>query len=132
MSDTQIALAVAFGTLLLNFIGFLLSGSRWFHKSKEDTDKKIEDTKTEFNLKIEAVRNEFKSDNRVNLHDWGEALSALRTKMNEMELWNRDNLVSKTTFGTVLTDVKDMIKSFKADLEKRFDKIDERLKQKED
>ncbi len=44
-------------------------------------------------------------------HDFGETGAALRQRMHEMEMWGRDNNLSKRTFEIVTGEIKESIKT---------------------
>ena len=52
-------------------------------------------------------------------HEFGETGLALRQKMHDMEMWGRDNNLSKRTFDTVMIEVKDGVK----DIAKKVDSV---------
>lgn len=68
-------------------------------------------------------------------HDVGESLTAMRTKIGEVEqntsrieIWNRDNFVSKSTFTAVIQQTNDFLRRFEDKIDKRFDKTDDTMK----
>ena len=76
-------------------------------------------------LNIERKIDE-ETDNTV--HDFGETVAAIRQKMTDMELWNRDTFVTKSTFDVVMQQLR-------SDAERLADRIDgrfDRLEAKED
>lgn len=52
--------------------------------------------------------------------EFGETGAALRQKINEVELWNRDNFVRRDTFSAVTA-------SWHGEVRTRFEKIDEKI-----
>lgn len=57
----------------------------------------------------------------------GESLTAIRTKIHEVETWARDEFVRRKSFEVVIKEIKDAISSHGEKIDKRFDKIDEKL-----
>jgi hypothetical protein len=53
-------------------------------------------------------------------HEFGETGQALRTKIHEMETWNRDNFVRTDVFDSVVNRIE-------KSMEKGFDKIDKHI-----
>lgn len=63
---------------------------------------------------------------------FGDTAAALRAKITDVELWNRDNFVSKKTFQAVTDELKRSWERFEDNLNDRFkdlgDKIDQQNK----
>ena len=55
-------------------------------------------------------------------------MTAIRTKITEVELWNRDNFVSKGTFKAVTDDLKRSWERFADKLTNKLGEIDRELK----
>lgn len=56
-------------------------------------------------------------------HQFGETVSAIRSKISDMELWNRDNFVNNRTFETVVSDIRRL----EDKIDRRFDAVDRKL-----
>ena len=82
--------------------------------------KRIDEAKIELNQHIDA------EDDRV-VNQFGETVSAIRQKMTDMELWNRDNFVSQRAFDSIVTDIRDAWKRFEDKIDRRFDTLDRKL-----
>ena len=111
---------VALATLVLSFVISAISGTWILGKSREKLSEKIDEAKLELERKIHD-----ETDNSV--HDFGETVSAIRTKMNEMELWNRDNFVNKATFNVVLAQLRSDAERLEDKIDRRFDRIEAKL-----
>lgn len=77
---------------------------------------------------MRLLRQEFKEENDVLRHEFGETLKPIRehiriyeTKHQELELYIRDNYIEVDTFKNALTDIKDLIKEVKNDVKKISD-----------
>jgi hypothetical protein len=65
---------------------------------------------------LETIRREF-----------GEVVSALRQKVHEIETWSRDHFVRRDSFEHVIGEIKDMIAGQGEKIDKRLERIDEKL-----
>ena len=73
-------------------------------------------------LKLElAERIGVETDAAVN--KFGEAMSAIRQKISDMELWNRDNFVNQRTFEAIVSDLRRL----EDKIDRRFDAVDRKL-----
>lgn len=89
--------------------------------AKVDTDiKKIREELTSLEVRFDSRVGE-------SLHDFGEAMAAIRQKVTDVELWSRDHLVSKHTFTSVIADLKSSWERFQDKLDGRLDRLDEKL-----
>jgi hypothetical protein len=99
----------------------LLLGGTWtLARSRGKLIEKIDEAKLELDRRINA-------ETDTAFKQFGETVAALRQKMNEMELWNRDNFVSKGTFTAVMGEIKENQRRLEEKIDRRFDKIDEKL-----
>jgi hypothetical protein len=114
---------VAIGGLVVNLLAAVIGGT-WV-LSKNNTKllgkfyKQLDLERREIDIKIENVA-----------HYFGESVSAIRTKVTEVELWNRDNLASKTTFQQVIADFRSTLQRFEDKLDKRLGRIESKLDDK--
>lgn len=67
-------------------------------------------------VKLEALRKERREDIEASERNSGEGVKAVREKINEIELWTRDNLVRREDFKTAVEG-----------LTRNFDKMDTKL-----
>ena len=83
---------------------------------REDFDAQID------NLQRDIVKLDNKGNDRAETlrHEFGETGQALRTKMHEMETWNRDNFVRMELFDSAINRIE-------KSMEKGFDKIDKHI-----
>lgn len=88
--------------------------------SKNEIDKRIDETAQDLEDKIDRHSREF-----------GETASALRAKIQEVELWSRDNFVRRDSFYKLTDELKADIKAvgadvkqMGADIQARIDRMD--------
>jgi hypothetical protein len=122
-------IVIAGATMAINFVVAIASGVSTLNRARADTDEKI-DAKdrqmTENILGLERlIKNEIDSTSR----NVGETMLAMRTKITEVELFGRDHYVEKGTFQTFANDMRRSWERFEEKLDKRFDKIDNKLDQ---
>lgn len=118
MSAAEIAIAA--GMLLLTAIAGVISGTWALAKTDRELTEKIDKAKLDIERRLDE-----ETDSTV--QRFGETVTAIRTKMTDMELWNRDNFVDKSTFGTFQANLADFFKRFEDKIDRRFDKIDAKL-----
>lgn len=103
-----IAVLAFFGNIAIALVGGTWIIGKTYAKLIKETDSKLDQIQIRF----------------------GESLSAIRNKMVDMEIWNRDHLVGKDTFYLVIGEIKDIFKRIEDKLDRRMDrlegKIDER------
>lgn len=80
---------------------------------------------------IDALRLELTQTSHVEIDDavnqFGETVSAIRQKITEVELWNRDNFVNSKTFDSIVTDMRDAWRRLEDKIDRRFDMVDRKL-----
>lgn len=120
------ALGVAFQVMLA------IVGAAWaLGRSKTATDDKI--AEKDRALTTELIGLERRVENNIDqaTRQFGETAAALRQKITETELWNRDNFVNKKTFDTVIGEIKRAWEQFEARLDVRLDRFEDKLDNKE-
>jgi hypothetical protein len=113
-------IGIALATLVLSFVISAISGTWILARSRSKVVEKIDEVRLELERKINS-----KADSV--LSNFGETISAAKQKMTDMELWNRDNFVSKQTFNVVMEQWRTWFTRFEDKIEKRFDRIDSKL-----
>lgn len=82
-------------------------------KHKEAADAKIAAVETRLSAKVETA-----------LHDTGEALAEIRTKINEVELWARDNFVRRESFTQIINEWRDGFRDLGTRVDRRLERIE--------
>jgi len=126
--DTQSNLTIwevvlAAVTVIVSLWGSSIRGTRALDRDREKLNEKIDQAKLELERKIHD-----EADTAT--HDFGETVTAIRAKMTEMEIWNRDNFVSKTTFNAIMERWQAWFTRFEDKVDRRFDHIDAKLNSK--
>lgn len=116
---------VALATLVLSFVVSAISGTWILGKSRAKLTEKIDEVRLELERKIDQ-------ETDIAVHDFGETVSAIRAKINEMELWNRDTFVTKATFNLVAAQNRDFWQRFEDKLDRRLDRIELKLDKNEE
>lgn len=88
-------IAIAAAVFLLQFIGTIIAGVRAFAKLEANLRSAINEASKEVDERIERQAREF-----------GEVVSAMRQKIQEVELYGRDHYVSKETFTMLVAELK--------------------------
>ena len=82
---------------------------------------------TQFDAKVEALERNMRGDIRTESKFSGDAIGALRQKVTEVEIWNRDNFVSKQTFNLVISEIKESWRRFEDKIDKKLEAIGDQL-----
>jgi uncharacterized protein YukE len=104
---------IGIASLVLNAGGILVALTWGVSKIKDAIREEIEDHRREVDRKIDELRQQT-----------GETIAAIRTKINETELWNRDTFMRRDSFYKVMEE-------HSANMRGAFDKIDARLERME-
>jgi hypothetical protein len=83
---------------------------------KDEVDKSIDDERLRTGAEFSILRREI-----------GETMTAMRQKINEVEIWGRDNYVKKDTFNMVTDRITQSIEKLGNKIEGRIDKMDEKF-----
>lgn len=60
-------------------------------------------------------------------HEFGETVQAIRMKVTEVELWTRDNLVKKESFGLVTDRISREVRDLGERLDKRLERMEGKI-----
>lgn len=120
MEEHVVAIIIGLAGIALNLCVAMV-GASW---ALGRANQKITTSMSE---KIEETKDEIRDEIAVSQRFAGEAVAAVRTKVNEVELWTRDNLVSKHTFNIVIGEFRDASRRLEDKVELRFDKVDAKL-----
>jgi hypothetical protein len=110
-------------TLVLSFCMALVTGVWVLGRNNTKlvimVTKTVAEQRKEVDIRLEEIQKRF-----------GENILAIRQKMNDMEIWGRDNFVAKQTFQLVIGEIKTLFTRIEDKLDRRMDrlegKIDER------
>lgn len=112
----SISEVTAIAALVLN-VTVAIVGLTWgLSKIRDTVRDQIDARREEVDEDIEKLRREF-----------GETSAALRTKVTEVELWARDNLVKKDSFGVVTDRISTELKNFAERIDRRLERMEEKI-----
>jgi hypothetical protein len=107
--------------LALNLIVYLIAGTRQIARERHEIEARIEQARKEVNERRE-----------MDLRILSETMQAIRTKMSEMELWNRDNFARRDSVHTLTGRLETRLEALDEKISEAFErlnaKIDERTK----
>lgn len=95
---------------------------------REESDEKIKAIKADYD---KAVRDHM-DDLDTMRHEFGETVAAVRTKIHDVEMWNRDTFVRKDSFEMVIGRLEKSIEKLGDKIEDRIDKMVERIQGRPD
>jgi Sec-independent protein translocase protein TatA len=130
MSNAQFWLLAA--GLVLNLLVLAITGTSKLNKAARDISAEIIAQRKEIDERIDRLRLEIDSRREVDLRAWGETMLAIRSKIGEMELWNRDNFARRDSVhalaGRLETRIEALDEKMSEAFEKLSSKIDERTR----
>lgn len=131
ITDEKISIAVASIAVLLSFIVSIVGAtwalSRSGNKLYEKVNLKLEADKDELATRLNEIDAKFSVDIKSAERNFGETVSAIRQKVSDVELWGRDNYVTKNTFNMVISEIKDSWLRLEEKIDRRFDKLDNKI-----
>jgi tetrahydromethanopterin S-methyltransferase subunit G len=73
-----------------------------------------------------------KIDDKINrqAREFGETVAAIRQKMQDVEIWGRDNYVKKDSFALVTDRISREVKDFGDRIDKRLERMEEKIDSK--
>ena len=114
-------LTIAIATLIISTIVIIVTGVWRLGLVRDELKDAINANRVELEHKIDietdTIRREF-----------GETISALKEKLTQVELYIRDNYVSKNSFSTVLERILSELKSISDRFENRFLRMENEIK----
>lgn len=118
---------VSGGAVLANLF---IAGIGWvwsLGRSSKSADVKIAQRAKVVTEELNGMERRLHADIDNSTRQFGETVSAIRTKVTEIELWNRDNFVSKGTFKAVTDEMKRSWERFEDNLNDKLEAIDKKL-----
>lgn len=98
---------------------------------KSNLDSETEAIRTAAFVEYRELRREMNDGWGKAYLEFGEAPKALREKLSQVELFMRDEFVSKREYDKDQKRLFDMLKALGESIEKRLDRIDQRLEKRE-
>jgi hypothetical protein len=118
---------IGLGMLVLNLVGSAIGCTWAIGGARQANSEKISVTNTKIDqVKLDMERR-INEEARKAGEDFAETVKAVREKQNEIEMWVRDNLVSKATFLLFVTEFQGRFDRFEARQEKRDEKFEKQL-----
>jgi hypothetical protein len=74
----------------------------------------VADINEKIETKVGEVKDEVRSDHDENTRNHGESLMAIRQKITDVEIWNRDNFVRRADFAAVVESINRSIETLSA------------------
>lgn len=119
------------GTFIVT-VGTTVWGVAWkLSGIKFDLEKQIADTANQLREErieqVEATRKDRTREIEASAREVGEGMAALRQKVVDMELWNRDNFVRRPDFQNVVDSFTRAIEGMRADMNAGYLRLDSKL-----
>jgi hypothetical protein len=131
MTDQTWLIIITGCGLLVNLVGAIVGGTWILSKNSEKLLNKINERITlerkEIDFRLTQIEAEAENGLDETRKWFGENMAAIREKITQTELWNRDNFVNKNTFQVVMKDFKDFFTRFEDKLDLRFNRLESKL-----
>lgn len=114
------AMVVALCSMFVNAIGLVVGWVWTAGRMRNATDEKIAEKEKAAIADLTAAERRLESR-------FGETVTAIRSKVMEIELWNRDNFVSKATFQLFVSDFRRSFERLEDNIKEGFAAINEKL-----
>jgi Tfp pilus assembly protein PilX len=121
------AIFVALAAMVVNLIVAIGGGIWALAHSRNSTDEKIATKEKAVGVDLADLERRMRDEISDSSRTFGETVAAIRQKVTETELWNRDNFVSKTTFQNVVSDMKRSWERFEDKLNTQLEQINKKL-----
>lgn len=121
------AVVIAFGAMVVSGLVAVVNGIWTLGQSRRETDDKIAEKDKSLTEDLTGLERRFKTDIDQSIRFVGESLTAIRQKITEIELWNRDHFIDRNTFQLEIANLRRSIERLEEKLEKRLDRIDAKL-----
>jgi predicted nucleotidyltransferase len=126
------AIVISLATMFVNAV-IAIGGGIWaLAHSRNSTDEKIASKERTGADNLVDLERRLRIEISDSTRSFGETVTAIRAKVSETELWNRDNFVNKDTFDTVIGDMRRSWERFEDKLNGRFDMIETKLDRNKD
>lgn len=129
---------VAVLTFLLTFIGQLIwwttrlarfdvSLREMIAKLQRELEGRVTQTHKEIDDRIEQTRLEFIERTNVQAREFGETVSAVRLKVQEVELFSRDTFLRRVSFYKAQENMEASLSKFAEKIETRLERMEEKI-----
>src|SRR5438445_8633933 len=116
---TEIAIAIALITFIINIIVLSIGGTWKLSKAKDEIYKEINGRANSVGEDVQVLR-----------HEVGETITALKQKINDNDIYLRDHFVRRESFRLVAdglrVQIEAAVKRLEAQIDRLSDKIDRR------
>ena len=131
MTDQSWLIIITGCGLLVNLLGAVIGGTWILSKTNEKLLNKINERisleRKEIDFHLSQIQAEAENGLEETRKWFGENMAAIREKITQTELWNRDNFVNKNTFSVVMKDFKDFFTRFEDKLDLRFNRLESKI-----
>lgn len=111
-----LAEGTAVAALGLNIVVAIVGLTWGLAQIRDAVKSEIEKHRAKFDEEIDTLR-----------HEFGETVQAIRSKVTEVELWTRDNLVKKDSFSLVTDRISREVRDLGERLDKRLERMEAKI-----
>jgi translation initiation factor 2 alpha subunit (eIF-2alpha) len=119
-SPTVIGTVVGIGGIVVTIIGAMIRATWKAAKTETEIIAKIEKDRIELREQLTQEHSEL-------MKQFGDSLSAVREKIRDNELWNRDNFVRRSDFQAVIESINRSVEALGTRMDAGLAKLDAKL-----
>lgn len=101
----------------------------WIRGQREEHRLELAQIKQDVFSALAKFKTETAADHDTSKREFGETVQAVRQKINDVELWTRDNLVDKRTFDLVTNRIEQAVSRLSDKIDDRMDKLGDRIEE---
>jgi hypothetical protein len=114
---------------VLNVIVLAIAGTWALSRHGRAIENAIFKSRQETDGEIDKLRMELRTEHDDFLRRFGDSLAAIRQKVNEVELWARDEFVRRDDFYRILDGINKSIAALGDKIDARTDRLESKIEQ---
>jgi hypothetical protein len=114
---------------VLNVIVLLIAGTWALSRHGREIENAIFKSRQETDNEIDKLRGELRTEHDDFMRRFGDSLAAIRAKVNEVELWARDEFVRRDDFYRILDGINKSITALGDKIDARTDRLESKIEQ---
>lgn len=130
MSDIGVWVSIA--TAFAAVIGYAVRITWKIRSIEKDVRDEVKVDLDSLRKDVAEIVREHSERAEVLRHEFGETAAALRTKIHDVETWNRDTFVRKDSFEMVIGRIEKTIEKMGDKIEDRIEKLVDKIQHKND
>lgn len=127
MGAVEIAALISTAVVVVNLIVTFADRIERSNKFKAAINKALSDVRIETGEQIAELKDNIVREMKAEYATMADAMPAIREKINQVELWARDEFIRREDFYRTVDTINKNIGELGIELKNRFDKIDKKI-----